>query len=164
VPVDELLRFNVVPNLPAPWSQTLELILTEAAGSMMHVPGGMIIVALPRLEYEAELRAAWSAAESSVTPSHFMPVAKTGFMMHVLLMAQASLGSATLVENRAGACADALPNELRITHNAESTQPLKWSLRGDLLEYLETSVLCWKAMLLGHSTQVSTMAGHQRLL
>src|ERR1700720_3269652 len=47
---------------------------------MMQVPGGMITAPLPEPE-EAELRTACSAAESSVDPSHFIPVAKTGAMI-----------------------------------------------------------------------------------
>src|SRR5580704_5370720 len=86
LPLEEFLRFNVVPYFPAPWSQTPEFIETPAAGSMMQVPGGMMIVALPRPALTAELSAAWRAAESSLVPSHFIPVAKTGFMMQVLLI------------------------------------------------------------------------------
>jgi hypothetical protein len=124
VPVDEFLRFNVVPNLPAPWSQILERILTEAPGSMMHVPGGIITVALPKPGYAAEVRAACSASESSVKPSHRIPVAKTGFMMHVLLIAHASIASETLGGIRVGACPSALPSELRITNTIDSTKLL----------------------------------------
>src|SRR3984893_5913229 len=80
LPADEFMRFKVVPNLPAPCSQRLELIETWAAGFMMQVPGGMIIVALPKPELAAEFTTACRAAESSVEPSHFIPVAKTGFM------------------------------------------------------------------------------------
>jgi hypothetical protein len=65
------------------------LIETLAPGSTMHVPGGMISVAFPKLAV-ADAKAAWSAAESSVKPSHFIPVAKTGLMMHVLLIEQVS--------------------------------------------------------------------------
>src|ERR1700730_10879658 len=42
VPLDEFLRFNVVPNLPAPWSQIPALIETAEPWSMMQVPGGII--------------------------------------------------------------------------------------------------------------------------
>jgi hypothetical protein len=91
---------------------------------MMHVPGGMIMVALPKPGYAAEVRAACNAAESSVTPSHFIPVAKTGFMMHVLLIAQASAVSAILGGIRDGVCPNALPIELRSTHNTVGTQML----------------------------------------
>src|ERR1700733_3819345 len=88
-PVEEFLRFNVVPNLPAPCNQIAALIETLAPGSTMHVPGGMMSVAFPKLAV-ADANAAWSAAESSVEPSHFIPVAKTGLIMHVLLMEQVS--------------------------------------------------------------------------
>jgi hypothetical protein len=44
--------------------------------------------------------------------------------MQVLLIAQASLDSATLRGNRAGACPSALPNDPTINHNTASTQPL----------------------------------------
>jgi hypothetical protein len=124
VPVDEFLRLSVVPNLPAPWSQILELILTDAPGSMMHVPGGIITVALPKPGYAAEVRAACNAAESSVEPSHRIPVAKTGFMMQVLLIAHASAASETLGGIRLGTCPSALPSELRITNNIDSTKLL----------------------------------------
>ena len=43
--------------LPAPWSQIPALIETEAPGSMMQVPGGMITVALPKLGLAAEASA-----------------------------------------------------------------------------------------------------------
>ncbi len=100
---------------------------------MTHVPGGMIIVALPRVE-AAEVRAAWSAAESSVTPSHFIPVAKTGLMMQGLLMFEqpSAAGATDLEEIRAVDCADVLPAKPKPTkatkgRNLFTLMPPQWS-------------------------------------
>ena len=116
------MRFNVVPNLPAPWSQILALIETEAAGSMVHVPGGMITVALPNLGLAAEARAAFSAAESSVTPSHTIPVAKTGFISTLALISESVLRSGAVRADLGGACPYALPKQLRKMLTAENAK------------------------------------------
>jgi hypothetical protein len=121
-PLEEFLRFNVVPNLPAPWSQILALIETEAPGSMMQVPGGMITVALPKLGLAEEARAVRSAAESSVTPSHTIPVAKTGFMITLGVISGSVLIREVVREDLAGDWACELPEQPRTILNSDNAQ------------------------------------------
>ena len=120
-PLDEFLRFNVVPNLPAPWSQILALIETEAPGSIMQVPGGMITVAFPTFGLAAEARAVRSAAESSVTPSHTIPVAKTGFMITLGLIS-GSVPTREDVRGLIGDWACEFPEQPRTILNSDNAQ------------------------------------------
>jgi hypothetical protein len=121
LPLDEFLRFNVVPNLPAPCSQMLALIETTA-GFMMQVPGGIITVAFPKTGLAAEVSAACSAAESSVDPSHFIPVAKTGFIITLALISESALRSGAVRADLGGACPYAAPTQLRKTLITENVK------------------------------------------
>jgi hypothetical protein len=102
LPLEEFLRFNVVPNLPAPCSQMLALIETTA-GFMIQVPGGMITVAFPKIGLAAEASAACSADESSVVPSHFIPVAKTGLTITLVLISGSALKAVAVRADLGGA-------------------------------------------------------------
>jgi hypothetical protein len=56
-----------------------------------------------------------------VTPSHFIPVAKTGFMIHVLLMEQVSTAGVDLEGILTDVCPDALPKEPTTINTSDNT-------------------------------------------
>jgi hypothetical protein len=77
-------------------------------------------VAFPKPGSAAAANAVINAIESSVVPSHFIPVAKTGFMITLVLSSESVLGRGTVRGGVAGACPYALPVKVRIATNAES--------------------------------------------